>query len=294
MRFTSTRPLAKGSLAAFGLLLGLAAPALIASAAAQEEQTDSGQALIATVDEKEITQNDVSAFIASLPPQTQQLPRERLLPLVIQELINTKILVKLARREGLHEGSEFKRQIDSATEQILRQIFLEQLSESALSDAAIQNYYDENIVSVEGDVEVRARHILLETEEDAQAVVEDLKGGADFEQLARDRSTGPSARAGGDLGYFARESMVAPFAEAAFAMDIGEVSEPVQTQFGWHVIKVEDRREVAPPPLDEVRDEVSRQLFREAVDSAISGEREKSEIVLYDALGDVLGGDEAQ
>lgn len=294
MTLTGIRPRAKGALAAFGLLLGLVAPALLAPAAAQEEQTDRGELLIATVDGQEIRQADVSAFVASLPPQTQQLPGEQLLPLVLQELINTKILVKLARRDGLDKGPEFKRQIDSAAEQILRQIFLERLSEAAVNDEAIQKYYDENIVSAEGDVEVRARHILLETEEEALAVVEEIEGGANFEQLARDRSTGPSAPAGGDLGYFTREAMVAPFSEAAFAMTAGEVSAPVQTQFGWHVIKVEDRRETAPPPLEQVRDEITRQLFREVVQNAISSERENSQVVLYDSLGNPLEAEEEQ
>ena len=294
MRFTSNRPRAKGGLAAASLLLGLMAQALLAPAAAQEEQTDRSQLLIATVDGQEIRQADVSALVATLPPQTQQLPREQLLPLVLQELINNKILVKLARRDGLDKEPEFERQIKSAAEQILRQIFLEQLSEAALNDEAIQKYYDENIGSAKGNVEVRARHILLETEEDALAVVEEIESGGNFEQLARDRSTGPSAPAGGDLGYFTRDAMVAPFAEAAFAMAVGEVSEPVRTRFGWHVIKVEDRRETAPPPLEQVRDEITRQLFRQVVQNAISGERENSEVVLYDAQGNPIEVDEEQ
>lgn len=294
MRLTSIRPRAKGALAAFGLLLGLMTPALLAPAAAQEEQPDRSQLLIATVDGQEIRQADVSALVATLPPQTQQLPREQLLPLVLQELINNKILVKLARRDGLDKEPEFERQIKSAAEQILRQIFLEQLSEAALNDEAIQKYYDENIGSAKGNVEVRARHILLETEEDALAVVEEIESGGNFERLARDRSTGPSAPAGGDLGYFTRDAMVAPFAEAAFAMAVGEVSEPVQTRFGWHIIKVEDRRETAPPPLEQVRDEITRQLFRQVVQNAISGERENSEVVLYDAQGNPIEVDEEQ
>lgn len=294
MRFTSNRPRAKGGLAAASLLLGLMAQALLAPAAAQEEQTDRSQLLIATVDGQEIRQADVSALVATLPPQTQQLPREQLLPLVLQELINNKILVKLARRDGLDKEPEFERQIKSAAEQILRQIFLEQLSEAALNDEAIQKYYDENIGSAKGNVEVRARHILLETEEDALAVVEEIESGGNFERLARDRSTGPSAPAGGDLGYFTRDAMVAPFAEAAFAMAVGEVSEPVQTRFGWHIIKVEDRRETAPPPLEQVRDEITRQLFRQVVQNAISGERENSEVVLYDAQGNPIEVDKEQ
>lgn len=294
MRLNSVRPRAKGALAAFGLLLGLMTPALLAPAAAQEEQPDRSRLLIATVDGQEIRQADVSALVATLPPQTQQLPREQLLPLVLQELINNKILVKLARRDGLDKEPEFERQIKSAAEQILRQIFLEQLSEAALNDEAIQKYYDENIGSAKGNVEVRARHILLETEEDALAVVEEIESGGNFERLARDRSTGPSAPAGGDLGYFTRDAMVAPFAEAAFAMAVGEVSEPVQTRFGWHIIKVEDRRETAPPPLEQVRDEITRQLFRQVVQNAISGERENSEVVLYDAQGNPIEVDKEQ
>lgn len=290
MTLTRIRARAKQTVAAFGLVLGLVAPAILTAAVAQEDQTDRSQRLVATVDGQEIRQADVSAYLATLPPQAQQLPREQLLPLVLQELIGTKILVKLARRDGLDENTEFERQINFAAEQILRQIFLAQLSASAVNDEAIQNYYDETIGAAGGDVEVRARHILLETKKDAVAVLEEIESGGDFEQLARDRSTGPSAPAGGDLGYFTREAMVAPFSEAAFAMAAGDVSEPVQTRFGWHVIKVEDRRETAPPALAQVRDEITRQLFREAVQSAISTERENSEVILYDAEGNPLEG----
>lgn len=291
---TSIRARTKETVAAFGIVLGVLAPALLTGAAAQEDQTDRSQRLIATVDGQEIRQADVSAYLVNLPPQAQQLPRAQLLPMVLQELIGTKILVKLARRDGLDKNPEFERQINSAAEQILRQIFLAQLSASAVNDEAVQKYYDETIGSAGGDVEVRARHILLESEEEALAVVEEIKSGADFERLARDRSTGPSAPAGGDLGYFTRDAMVAPFAEAAFAMAAGDVSEPVQTRFGWHIIKVEDRRETAPPTLAQVRDEITRQLFREVVQSAISAERDNSEIIIYDAEGNPLEGDTEQ
>lgn len=291
MTLTRIRPRLMGPLAAFGLLLGLMIAVALAPAAAQEGQEDP---LVATVDGQEIRQADVTGYVATLPPQTQQLPREQLLPLVLQELVSTKILVKLARRGGLDQNAEFERQINFAAEQILRQLFLEQLSDTAVNDEAIQRYYDDNIVSAEGDVEVRARHILLETKEDALAVAEEIEGGGDFEQLARDRSTGPSAPAGGDLGYFTKDAMVAPFAEAAFAMGIGDVSEPVQTRFGWHVIKVEDRRETAPPPLDQVRDQITQQVFRQVVQDVISGERANSEVIFFDAQGNPLEDDSEQ
>lgn len=291
MTLTHIRPRLMGPLAAFGFLLGVMIAVALAPAAAQEGQEDP---LVATVDGQEIRQADVTGYVATLPPQAQQLPREQLLPLVLQELVSTKILVKLARREGLDQDAEFERQMSFAAEQILRQLFLERLSDTTVNDEAIQKYYDDNIGSAEGDVEVRARHILLETKEDALAVAEEIEAGGDFEQLARDRSTGPSAPAGGDLGYFAKEAMVAPFAEAAFAMGVGDISEPVQTRFGWHVIKVEDRRETAPPPLDQVRDQITQQVFRQVVQDVISGERANSEVIFFDAQGNPLEDDSEQ
>ncbi len=286
MKFLTRRSRARGGLAALGAVLVAVAPAALA-----QDRADRSQQLVATVDGSEIRQADISAFVATLPPQVQQLPPDQVFPLVLREIINTKILAKLARREELDKDPEFERQIRTASEQILRQVILERLSARVLTDAAIENYYNENIAAAGGEVEIRARHILLDSRDDAEEVLNELEGGGNFEQLARDRSTGPSGPAGGDLGYFTRDAMVPAFAEAAFNLEVGDVSQPVETRFGWHVIKLEDRRETAPPALEEVRDEISRQLFTEAVQTMIEEERASTEVVLYGSDGNPIEDD---
>jgi peptidyl-prolyl cis-trans isomerase C len=125
-------------------------------------------------------------------------------------------------------------------------------------------YYDKEIKNGPVEEELRARHILLDNREAADAVVADLDKGADFAALAKERSKGPSGPSGGDLGYFSKQSMVPAFSDAAFKLAAGETSPPVQTQFGWHVIRVEDRRNRPVPPLDQVRDQIFQLLISEA------------------------------
>ena len=280
MKFLTRRSRARGSLVVLGALFVAVVPAALA-----QDRADRSQQLVATVDGSEIRQADISAFVATLPPQVQQLPPDQVFPLVLREIINTKILAKLARREELDKDPEFERQIQTASEQILRQLILERLSASVLTDAAIQNYYDENIGGAGGDVEIRARHILLDSRDDAEAVLSELEGGGNFEQLARDRSTGPSGPAGGDLGYFTSDAMVPAFAEAAFNLEVGDVSQPVETRFGWHVIKLEDRRSAEPPAFETVKEKLRGQLSNELGAEYIKRLRDGADIKRFNADG---------
>ncbi len=270
--------LAAAALAA--LLLSLAPH----PAHAQDEEAPP-DALLATVDGEEIRLSDVDGFIATLPAQLQQIPREQLFPLAVQEIINTILLVQQARADGLESDDGFKRRLRIATDELLRDAFLEKIGDSVLTEQAVAAYYQENIVSQGGEVEVRARHILVETREEAEEIYVELEEGADFATLARERSTGLSAPAGGDLGFYPRENLVAPFADVAWSMEVGEISEPVETQFGWHVIMVEDRRETAPPPLEAVADEIRQQLFRDAVNEVLEVRRTGAEIVYFNSDG---------
>ncbi|MEK9844819.1 peptidylprolyl isomerase, partial [Thalassospira sp.] len=158
--------------------------------------------------------------------------------------------------------------------------YLDRALDDAVTEDAIKAKYDEFVANNEPEPQVHARHILLENEEDAKAVIAELDDGADFVELAKEKSTGPSAPNGGDLGFFNRADMVAPFAEAAFAMEAGTYSkEPVQTQFGWHVIKVEEKKEGTQPSLDEVRQQLTAEVTRDAINTIVEGLREKADIV---------------
>ena len=138
--------------------------------------------------------------------------------------------------------------------------------------------YDETVASQPPVEEVHARHILVATEDEAKAVAEEIAAGADFAETAKARSTGPSGPRGGDLGWFAKGAMVPEFADAAFALKPGEVSAPVQTQFGWHVIKLEDRRVKPAPTFEEMREELTQQLQTKAAEAAVLAARESAEV----------------
>ena len=166
-----------------------------------------------------------------------------------------------------------------ARARLLAQTFVRaQIEANPVSAAELQALYEQQYASASG-IEYKARHILLQDEAAAQAVIAELDGGADFAELARARSTGPSGSAGGDLGWFEPEQMVTPFADATVQLENGRYSAaPVQTQFGWHVILREDSREAAPPAFEEVEDELTRSLHQQRVAAAITRIREATRI----------------
>jgi peptidyl-prolyl cis-trans isomerase C len=152
----------------------------------------------------------------------------------------------------------------------------------AVTEAQAKTAYDEQIAKVVPEPEVRARHILVKTEQEAKDLVKQLKAGADFVELAKKSSDGPSAQTGGDLGYFARGQMVKPFEDAAFALKAGEISAPVQTEFGWHVIKVEDKRNRPVPQFDEVKDELIASLVQNQLKTVVQGLRGTAKVEIVD------------
>ena len=254
-------------------------------AVAQESQPDPVRATVAG---EEIRQSDVDAFIAQLPEQVQSAPREQIDPLVVNELVNTRLVVALARTAGTEQDAEYKRQAEVAVLRILQNVYLSRQIESGLTEDRLKKLYDEFVADNPPTEQIRASHILVETKETAQAIATEVRGGADFAEVARRESTGPSASAGGDLGYFEEGQMVPTFSEVAFALEVDEVSDPVQTQFGWHVIKLTDRRQAPPPSLDEVRDELTQQLTNVIVQEVLTEARKGVTVVLYDAKGNPI------
>lgn len=161
--------------------------------------------------------------------------------------------------------------------------------EAQVTEEAVQARYDETVGAVEPEIEVQASHILVSEEEAATTIIEELAAGADFATLAQERSEGPSASRGGDLGFFKRGDMVPPFADAAFSLEPGQTTDtPVQTQFGWHVIQVVDRREVTPPALAEAREQIEQQIQQESVASLLGDLRATAEIERFNIDGTPL------
>lgn len=189
---------------------------------------------------------------------------------VLENLVSLQLLSDAAEKKGLPQERTIAVQLALQRVQLLARAMIQRyVEENPASEAELRAAYEERLPSL-GATQFKARHILLETEDDAKSVIEDLNKGADFAELAKERSTGPTGPQGGDLGWFTAESMVAPFSEAVQGMEVGSyTSEPVQTQFGWHVILLEDRKDNQPPGLDAVRDEMTNVVNQQKVEAYV-------------------------
>lgn len=248
-----------------------------------------GNPVVAKVDGKEVTRVDVYRYIKSMPQNLQQLPAQTIYPLALEQTINTRIVQNKAEEASLEQDPEVLNQIEMAKQQIVRNVYLQRAVEDKVTDADVKKAYND-FISKQPDVkERRASHILLETEEAANAAIERVKGGEDFAEVAKELSTGPTGPKGGDLGYFTKTDMVPEFANAAFSMKSGDVSEaPVQTQFGYHVIKVTDVRDQPKPTLEEMAPSIQAELQRGALEQMMAQWRENVEIDQFDINGKPL------
>ncbi len=247
-------------------ILALGAAPLDAAAQSGAQKGKPGDdPVVAKVNGHEIRFSEVEEIRRNLPPQAQQYPMAMIFDFLINSMINTRLAAEEARRQGYLSEAPVKRRLERAEDQVLEQAIVARYIEDNMTDAALKARYEKFVSENPPVEEVRARHILLESEAEAKAVIGRLGKGEDFAALARELSIGPSGKSGGDLNYFTRERMVPEFSEAAFRLDTGAYTrEPVQTQFGWHVIKVEDKRTQQPPSFADaegaLREEMSQQL----------------------------------
>ncbi len=269
--------------------IGLAAVLALAAAVAVAAQ-DTDDPVVAQVGDTVIRQSEIIAVYDGLPAEYKGVPVDRLFnPLLDRAIDNVLIDQRVASLDDKNDA-EVQMMLRLARLQILRQIYFTRLTEEAVTEAAIKAAYDERVAAMPTEEEVHARHILVSSEDEAKAVLDALaEADADFAAIAAEKSIGPSASKGGDIGYFVKAAMVPEFAEAAFAMAVGEVSKaPVQTQFGWHVIKVEDRRPTPVPTLDELREEIVAGLQQAVVDDGIAELRKDQKIERYAFDGSAL------
>lgn len=242
-------------------LSSVAVATLSLGAPAMAQDTPALDTVMATVGDTEITLGHMLALRAGLPEQYDQLPPEVLFKGVLDQLVQQSLLMQA--REG-EPSALTQLRLENERRAILAAEVVERMTEEAVSDEALQAAYDAQYADAAPQTEYRAAHILVETEEEAATLVEDLAGGANFAALAQERSIGPSGPSGGELGWFGEGVMVPEFFEAVRALEVGEVSAPVQTQFGWHVIQLNETRIKERPTLDEVRQELSETLRRDA------------------------------
>lgn len=227
--------------------------------------------VVATVNGKEITAGEFDFIADQLGQQTQQMTPEQKKETLTTMLVNMELVSQAAAKQGLDQSEDFKKQVEFLKKRALQTEFFRKNVDEAITDADLQAVYDEQIGALPVRQQVKARHILVKTEGEAKEIINELDGGADFAELAKEKSTGPSGAQGGDLGYFGQGQMVPAFEAAAFALDKGKYTEkPVKSDFGWHVILVEDKRDAPKPTLDSVKDKlrayVAQQKFQTLLD----------------------------
>ncbi|MFN4275434.1 MAG: peptidylprolyl isomerase [Ferrovibrio sp.] len=250
---------------------------------AQPAKTAGDDPVVARVNGQPITRSAVLDFYSQLPAPMNQIPIEQLLPGLINELAARKLLGMAAEKAKLADDPAVKAQLQTAREQVLQQAYLDRKLKTELTEAKLKARYEELIKAQPPQEEVHARHILAATEADAKLALDEVKKGADFAEVSKKRSTGPTAATGGDLGFFTKDKMVPEFAEAAFKLQPGQVTEvPVQTQFGWHVIKVEARRKAEAPKFEDVRSQVYEIMGNEVVEKTVADLRKDAKIEKYD------------
>jgi peptidyl-prolyl cis-trans isomerase C len=228
--------------------------------------------VVATVNGKEIRRSTVIEAQQGIP-QARQLPLEQIYDQLLDQVISGELILEQAKKQKLEDDPKVKAAFREAQDGILKRAWVGKKVESDISEAAVKARYDEVIKTVQPREEVHVRHILVDSEDAAKAVLADLKSGVSFEDEAKAKSKDPSGKtSGGDLGYLGKEETVPEFSEAAFKMKPGEVSQtPVKTQYGWHIIKVEDRRMAPPPTYDEAKGQVRQELAQADIQKVIDG-----------------------
>jgi peptidyl-prolyl cis-trans isomerase C len=255
----------------------------------QQTASQSSDPLVAKVDGVGITRADLEGFKAQLPPFVRQQPTEALYPKLVNRLIDNKLMLIKAKAEGIENDEDVRRQITEAQNSIVTQAWIRRQVDKKLTDDLLKQSYQDEIKGYKPEEQVRARHILVASKDEADKLLARVNKGEDFAALAKEASKDGSAADGGDLGFFSHDQMVKPFAEAAFALKQGEVSKaPVQTQFGWHLIKVEGRKQSEAPSFEDSKEELKQKLSGEAVQAVLEDLRKNAKIERFDLEGKPL------
>ena len=242
--------------------------------------------IVATVDGKPIFLSEIIGMAQRLPEQYRKMSLEAVYPSLLTRAIDSKLVILEGRRAGFSKDADVKKRLLDVEDQIISEIFLTKTIGSQVTEEALQKIYSETRSEMASGDQIKARHILLDNEEKAAEIIRKLKAGEEFAKLASEYSTGPSAASGGDLGWFGEGQMVPEFSKAAFALNPGDiVTKPVKTQFGWHIILVEDRKVSAPPSFDEAKEQLASTMSQKLMKELIETLRTKAKIVRFQADG---------
>ncbi|WDR01400.1 peptidylprolyl isomerase [Devosia algicola] len=259
-----------------------AADAPAADAAATPAQPDPN-AVVATVDGQTITQADVDFAARDLSQDMAQMPVDQRQAYVVSVLIDMKLSSDAARAEKLDQTDVFKQRLAYLDEQALRSAYYIEKLATMVTPDTVKAKYDEFAAQFVPEDQVRASHILVKTEDEAKAVEKELADGADFAEVAKAKSIDPGAANGGDLGFFGKGQMVPEFEKAAFALgEVGAVSEPVKSQFGWHVIKLTEKRKSPVPTMDQMGQKLQQQVVNDAFIKISNDLHDKAKIEIAD------------
>ena len=259
--------------------------ALFGAATLASAQQPTPDTVVATVDGKPVTITDLEQFKQGIP-QAAQIPTSSIFDILVDRVVASRLLSGAGYAGGLEKSDEVKKQMAAIEQQLVARAEVERIVKEGATDAKVEAAYQTYLKETPVNDEVKASHILLDDEDKAKAVIAELKAGADFAETAKDKSIGPSGPNGGDLGFFQAEQMVKEFSDAAFALEVGAITEtPVKSQFGWHVIKVTDKKVGTPPTKEEVRDQLEEKIGAELLQARLEELRAKAEIVRFNMDG---------
>ncbi len=239
--------------------------------------------VVATIDGKPITEGDLAVAESEIGSDMGTMPAPQKRTSLLEFLIDNQLFAEAAENEKLAQGPDFQTRLNYLRRRALRELYFEKVIKSSVSDADARKVYDEQVKLLKPEEEVSARHILVDTQEEAKALKEKIDKGADFAQLAKENSKDPGSKDdGGNLGYFGHGQMVPQFEEVVFKLKKGEVSDPVKTQFGWHLVKLEDRRVKQPPAFDIVKDRIIQSMLLKKAQQTAIALRSKAKIEVVD------------
>ena len=256
MKFAPLMTIAKKCLPVLVLAGGLVIAAPVPNAFSQE------RILVAKLNGEDIYLDEVLRLVEKLPEEIRQQPLETYFDRLIDDIVDSRLAAAAGNEAGLTNDERVIEQMSIAAQRVLAEAWINSELRKSITDEAVQQAYDIFVADEQSRHEVRARHILVKEKAEAEAVIAELLGGEDFAELAKKRSTGPSGPNGGDLGYFPRGAMVPAFENAAFALEAGSFTQtPVQTQFGWHIILVEEKRIAEAPTIEELAPQLRQNLI---------------------------------
>ena len=238
-------------------------------------------AVVAHINGVDIKQSDLDFAASEVGAQLANYPPDDRKRMLLQFVIENELMSEAAVKDGLDSGQSFEDRLKYHRRRALRDTYFDKAVRQGVDEAAAKKIYDEKVAGMKPEEEIHARHILVSTEAEAKEVAERLKKGEDFAAVAKEKSKDPSAE-GGDLGFFGRGQMLKPFEDAAFALEVGQISEPVQTQFGWHIIKIEEKRTRPLPTYDQVKDTIISQLTQQKAKQTIKELHDAAKIEIVD------------